>query len=143
MHFPYTSWIFTSILLILASFCAGESKQNSNIRDTPEIASTVSKNIFQSGTASWYGNQFQGKKTASGAPFDMNAFTAAHKTLPFGTIVRVMNLSNGNTVNVKINDRGPFTTKRIIDLSHAAAKKIGMINSGIAEVSIEIISEQQ
>ena len=131
------------ILLISASFCASESKQNSNVSGNAEIVSAASKDIFQSGTAAWYGKQFQGKKTASGELFDMNAFTAAHKTLPFGTVVRVTNLSNGSDVFVKINDRGPFTPKRIIDLSHAAAKKIGMVSSGVAEVSIEIISEPQ
>jgi rare lipoprotein A len=92
------------------------------------------------GLASWYGSEFQGKKTASGRLFDMNAFTAAHKFLPFGTIVKVVNLRNGKGVIVRVIDRGPFSKKRIIDLSHAAAKSIGLLKRGIAKVKIEVIS---
>jgi len=106
-----------------------------------ENVSAVSENVFQSGTASWYGKQFHGRKTASGERFNSNALTAAHPVLPFGTIVRVTNLRNGRSVDVRINDRGPHTKKRIIDISQAAAKKIGMIESGVARVSLEIISE--
>jgi rare lipoprotein A len=92
------------------------------------------------GLASWYGIRFQGKKTASGRLFDMHEFTAAHKFLPFGTIVKVVNLRNGKEVIVNIIDRGPFSKKRIIDLSHAAAKSIGLVKKGIAKVKIEVIS---
>lgn len=92
------------------------------------------------GLASWYGIKFQGKKTASGRFFDMHEFTAAHKFLPFGTIVKVVNLRNGKEVIVNIIDRGPFSKKRIIDLSHAAAKSIGLVKKGIAKVKIEVIS---
>jgi rare lipoprotein A len=92
------------------------------------------------GLASWYGMEFQGNKTASGRPFDAHEFTAAHKFLPFGTIVRVVNLRNGKEVLVNIIDRGPFSEKRIIDLSHAAAKSIGLVKKGIARVKIEVIS---
>ena len=93
----------------------------------------------QIGHASWYGGKFQGRKTANGEIFDTYKFTAAHKTLPFDTIVRVKNLQNGKTTVVRINDRGPFVKGRIIDLSFAAAKDIGMIESGTAKVSLEII----
>lgn len=92
------------------------------------------------GLASWYGTKFQGKQTASGRPFDMREFTAAHKFLPFGTIVKVVNLRNGKEVLVNIIDRGPISKKRIIDLSHAAAKSIGLLKKGIARVKIEVIS---
>ena len=92
------------------------------------------------GIASWYGINFQGKTTASGRPFDMHELTAAHKFLPFGTIVKVVNLRNGKEVIVNIIDRGPFSKKRIIDLSHAAAKSIGLLKKGIAKVKIEVIS---
>jgi rare lipoprotein A len=92
------------------------------------------------GLASWYGIEFQGKITASGRLFDMHEFTAAHKFLPFGTIVKVVNLRNGKEVIVNIIDRGPFSKKRIIDLSHAAAKTIGLVKRGIARVKIEVIS---
>ncbi|MCL2705088.1 MAG: septal ring lytic transglycosylase RlpA family protein [Spirochaetaceae bacterium] len=93
----------------------------------------------QTGYASWYGGKFQGRKTANGEIFDTYKFTAAHKTLPFDTIIRVKNLENGKTTVVRINDRGPFVKGRIIDLSYAAAKEIGMIESGVAKVSLDII----
>ena len=93
----------------------------------------------QTGNASWYGGKFQGRKTANGEIFDTYKYTAAHKTLPFDTIVKVKNLENGKTTVVRINDRGPFVAGRIIDLSYAAAKDIDMIKSGVAKVSLEII----
>ena len=93
----------------------------------------------QVGYASWYGPRFHGRRTASGEIYDMNALTAAHKTLPFGTLVRVTNLQNGKSVVVRINDRGPYVKGRIIDLSAAAAKKIGLDKSGVAKVKLEII----
>jgi len=93
----------------------------------------------QSGYASWYGGEFHGRKTANGEVFDTYKFTAAHKTLPFDTVLKVTNLDNGKSTIVRINDRGPFVADRVIDLSFAAAKEIEMINSGIAKVSIEII----
>lgn len=92
-----------------------------------------------SGTASWYGQKFHGRRTASGERFNMHELTAAHRSLPFGTKVRVTNRQNGRSVVVRINDRGPFTGKRIIDLSHKAASQIGMINKGTASVQLEIM----
>ncbi len=94
----------------------------------------------QIGYASWYGKKFQGRPTASGEIYNMYALTAAHRTLPLGTYVRVTNLSNGKSVVVKINDRGPYVKGRIIDLSYAAAKKIGMVEKGVQKVKIETIS---
>jgi len=93
----------------------------------------------QKGTASWYGPDFHGKYTSSGDLYDMHAYTAAHKTLPMGTIVKVTNLKNNKTVTVKINDRGPFVKGRIIDLSYIAGKKIGLDQLGLAPVIIEVI----
>ena len=87
-----------------------------------------------SGLASWYGPGFQGRRTANGEKFNTHALTAAHKTLPFGTWVRVVNKRNGRSVVVRINDRGPYVRGRIIDLSHAAARAIGF--SGTAKVAI-------
>lgn len=92
------------------------------------------------GLASWYGGKFHGRLTSSGEVFDTNEMTAAHKTLPFGTMVKVTNLDNGKTATVKINDRGPFVEGRIIDLSRAAADALGMVGQGVAHVSLEIIS---
>ena len=91
------------------------------------------------GEASYYGPGFHGKKTANGERFNMHALTAAHKTLPFGTRVRVTNLDNGKSVVVRINDRGPYKKGRIIDLSVAAAKKIGMMGSGVAKVKLVVL----
>jgi len=95
------------------------------------------------GNASWYGEKFQGKSTASGEAFDMYSYTAAHRTLPFGTILKVTNLSNSKSVNVRINDRGPFKENRIIDLSYQAAKEIGLVKEGVAKVSIEELSDKE
>ena len=94
---------------------------------------------FEDGMASWYGGKFQGRLTANGEIFDTNKKTAAHKTLPFNTIVRVTNLDNNKTVEVRINDRGPFIEGRIIDLSRAAAEEIDMVGSGVARVRVEIL----
>jgi rare lipoprotein A len=93
----------------------------------------------QTGIASYYGPGFQGKTTASGEPFEQEAMTAAHPSLPFGTSVRVTNLENGREVVVRINDRGPFVPGRIIDVSAAAAEKLGMVNSGVARVKVEVV----
>jgi len=91
------------------------------------------------GQASWYGPGFHGKQTASGERFNQNAMTAAHKTLPFGTLVRVTNLNNGRSVEVVINDRGPFVRGRIIDMSKGAARRIDMIGEGVVPVKIDIL----
>jgi len=90
----------------------------------------------QTGLASWYGDQFHGRKTANGEIYDMYAMTAAHKTLPFNTYVSVKNLANGRKQDVRINDRGPFVRGRIIDLSYAAANKLGIVGPGTAKVEI-------
>ena len=95
------------------------------------------------GVASWYGAKFNGNDTACGEKYDMYKYTAAHKTLPLPSYVSVKNLSNGKSVIVKINDRGPFVDNRIIDLSYAAAKKIDMLTEGTAVVRIRGVSEEQ
>jgi rare lipoprotein A len=94
---------------------------------------------FGTGKASWYGGEYQGRLTASGEVFDKNKLTAAHRTLPFQTIVNVRNLNNGKSVRVRINDRGPFIHGRIIDLSEAAAKALGMIREGVIPVSVQVV----
>lgn len=95
-----------------------------------------------SGMASYYGNEFAGKRTASGERFDPHGLTAAHRTLAFGSKVRVTNLSNGKDVIVRVNDRGPWGRGRVIDISLGAAKKIGMHKSGTAKVSIHLLSQK-
>jgi rare lipoprotein A len=92
----------------------------------------------QTGVASWYGHPFDGRLTANGEIYDMEKMTAAHRTFPFGTVLRVENLANGKTAEVRINDRGPFVRERIIDLSHAAAQAISM--PGVANVRLQAIS---
>lgn len=92
------------------------------------------------GVASWYGTKFHAKRTSSGDKYDMYAMTAAHRTLPLPTYVRVRNLNNGRVVVVKVNDRGPFHSNRVIDLSYAAASKLGIFPSGTAQVEIEALS---
>ncbi len=92
------------------------------------------------GYASWYGGKFHGRLTSSGEVFDTNDMTAAHRSLPFGTMVKVTNLDNGKSAVVKINDRGPFVEGRIIDLSRAAAEEIDMLGQGVARVSLEIVA---
>ena len=93
--------------------------------------------LIATGGASYYGERFRGRRTASGARFNPDALTAAHRTLPFGTRLRVTNVRNGRSVIVRVNDRGPFHGARIIDLSKAAARRIGMVQSGTARVRIE------
>lgn len=92
-----------------------------------------------SGPASWYGGKFHGRRTANGERFDMNEMTAAHRSLPFGTRVRVTNERNGRSVVVRINDRGPFVGNRIIDLSRGAAAAVGMVRTGVAPVRVEVL----
>ncbi|PYX89067.1 MAG: septal ring lytic transglycosylase RlpA family lipoprotein [Acidobacteria bacterium] len=94
---------------------------------------------YQVGTASWYGAYFEGKPTASGEPYDMHDLTAAHPTLPLGTVVRVTNLRNGRSVIVRVNDRGPVVDGRIIDLSYNAAKAIDMKSRGIQRVRLDLV----
>jgi rare lipoprotein A len=94
----------------------------------------------ETGIASWYGHPYHGRAAANGEIYDMEKMTAAHRTLPFGTWVRVTNLTNGKTVDVRIIDRGPFVEGRIIDLSHAAAGAIDLLGPGIARVRVDIIS---
>ncbi len=93
------------------------------------------------GTASYYGGKFHGRKTASGERFNQEGLTAAHKTLPLGTRVRVTNLRNGESVDVKINDRGPYHKGRVLDLSKGAAREIGMLGAGTAKVKVEVIAK--
>lgn len=100
---------------------------------------SVSTRVLEKGVASWYGPNFHGKKTANGETYNMNGLTAAHRTLPFNTVVQVQNLNNQKTVDVRINDRGPFVKNRIIDLSKKAAERIDMIGPGTANVQLILI----
>ena len=115
---------FVFLLSLLFSFSCTEQK--------PEP-------YVQTGEASYYARLFEGRETASGVPYRKDSLTAAHRTLPMGTIVQVVNLENNLEVTVEINDRGPYAQDRIIDLSRSAAKKIKMIDDGTAEVRLEVV----
>jgi rare lipoprotein A len=121
------------------------SKLSNNERMIPlpnqlEIAQSFRGQSF-TGEASWYGPGFNGRTTANGETFDQNALTAAHPSLPFGTRVEVTNINNGESVVVRINDRGPYAEGRIIDLSTAAAQDIGVVESGVAPVEVSVLGE--
>lgn len=106
----------------------------------PEAAPATGASAFvEEGVASWYGLAFQGRRTASGERFDMNAMTAAHPSLPFGTWVEVRSPHNGRSVTVRINDRGPHVAGRIIDLSHAAARSLGLLGFGTKKVVVTVV----
>ncbi len=110
---------------------------------TYKVMSKVPKSYKESGRASWYGKKFHGRRTANGETYDMFKMTAAHKTLPLPSYVRVVSKSNGRSVVVRVNDRGPFHPGRIIDLSYAAAARLDLLRSGSAAVEIEVLSNKQ
>ncbi len=124
-------------LLLLINACGTTGrigKANKSI-----AAGSKSGEVIEDGVASWYGPNFHGNLTANGETYDMDRLTAAHRTLPFNTIVKVKNRDNGKSVIVRINDRGPYAKNRIIDLSRGAAKKIGMIGPGTARVQLVLL----
>jgi len=130
-------WSFSCATALVLSGC-GTSSPRFTARETDKTV-TSSVRYQLSGIASYYADEFNGRKTANGEVFDMHDLTAAHRTLPFNTVVRVQNLENGNNVTVRINDRGPFKDNRVIDLSLAAAKKLDIIQNGTAPVKLEIV----
>ncbi len=125
--------VLGSLLVILSVSCA----------ITPIKAKDYGIGYHQVGMASWYGPGFHGKKTSSGEVFDMHGFTAAHRTMPFGTTLKVRNRENGRWVQVKVNDRGPFVRGRILDLSYGAAKDLDMIGTGTALVEIQVVGRRE
>lgn len=125
---PLSIHLLILVGLLTLSGCAGAPRRTDYDLGHREI-----------GRASWYGKDFHGKPTSSGEIFNMFALSAAHQTLPFGTRLRVTELRSGRSVRVKVNDRGPFVDDRILDLSYEAARRLGMIRDGTADVEIEII----
>ena len=117
---------------------AGHWQLRTSCTTQPERPTVRKSKAYQVGTASWYGEQFQGKPTASGEPFDMRDFTAAHPSLPLGTFVKVTNLKNGKAVVVRINDRGPVVDGRIIDVSYNAARALGFKERGLQKVRLDL-----
>jgi rare lipoprotein A len=132
------------LIIAFTSFLAACAAQRPEPPSPAPAQPAAERPIFtQEGIASWYGRVHDGRKTASGDIYDMNALTAAHRNLPFGTVVRVTNLDNGRMAKVRINDRGPYVDSRIIDLSAQAARALGMRQSGTARVRIEqFVSDQ-
>jgi rare lipoprotein A len=140
-----------AVMLSVASLGAGAARgpHSSEASVIPELSAPGPMRVvvtpkrlskpFQVGTASWYGEYFEGRPTASGEPYNMNAFTAAHPSLPLGTYVRVTNLRNHKSVIVRVNDRGPVVDGRIIDLSYGAARSLGMKARGIQRVRLDLI----
>ena len=123
----------------------GETKQVPEVAGilAPSLPTPSQPTMTETGLASWYGAKHHGKRTASGEVFNQDRFTAAHPTLPWGSRVKVINLDNGKSVDVRINDRGPYKQGRIIDVSRAAARALGMMQQGIATVRIELISNSE
>lgn len=119
------------LLLLLIAGCA--------TKRVP-VVEPVRKGHQERGLASWYGKPYHGRKTASGEKYDMHSVSAAHRTLPFGSVVKVTNLENGRSLKIRINDRGPFVDGRIIDLSYKAAKKLGMVEAGVVRVKLVVES---
>jgi rare lipoprotein A len=142
------SQIFLMLLLLVGvAGCATRNPQGAPLVPQPLIPAPpqeVPRPFFsEEGLASQYGSAHQGKTTADGEHFDPSALTAAHRSLPFNTIVRVTNLESGKTVKVRINDRGPFLKGRIIDLSTAAAATLGMAKDGIGKVRVDAFAADQ
>jgi rare lipoprotein A len=134
----YLKYLFDFFLLSPLLFTVISCESDSYFSTESEEEIEVNE-ILQTGTASWYGPGFHGRLTSSRDRFDQNKMTAAHRTLPFNTIVEVVNLENDKSVKVLINDRGPYTRNRIIDLSKAAAEEIEMIDSGTTEVELILV----
>jgi rare lipoprotein A len=109
----------------------------------PKGTSQLDVGIEDRGVASWYGESFHGKQAANGELFDMEALTAAHRTLPLGSMVRVVNLENGKHLHVRITDRGPYVNNRILDLSRGAATLLGMIEGGLSHVRVQLVGERR
>lgn len=140
---PFLVWL---LVAVLAGGCASNSYSDRHIDDprydlrhTRTSNSPDGEEHRMSGLASWYGEAFHGRTTASGLPYDMYRFTAAHKTLPFHTIVRVIDPNTLKSVVVRITDRGPYADGRVIDLSFAAASDLGLVQRGVGPVELEVL----
>ena len=126
-------WVMSLSLGLLLGACSW----------VPKGASQMDVGIEDRGVASWYGESFHGKQAANGELFDMEALTAAHRTLPLGSVVRVVNLANGKHIHVRITDRGPYVSGRILDLSRGAAARLGMVAGGLSVVRVQLVGERR
>ncbi len=141
-------FIISTLAAVIVASCASnapttkttKTKHTTTKTTTSSSSSSTKSGAVTKGKASYYADKFHGRKTASGEVYDKKKLTAAHRTYAFGTVVRVTNKKNGKSVDVRINDRGPFSSGRIIDLSRAAAEKISMVNDGVVDVEVKVIS---
>jgi rare lipoprotein A len=130
----WTRALLVPLACLMLSDCAKKHRITASAPARPPAQSG------ETGLASWYGHPYHGRAAANGEIYDMERMTAAHRTLPFGTMVRVTNFDNGKTVDVRITDRGPFVAGRVIDLSHAAAQAIDMIGPGVVQVRVDVLA---
>src|SRR5271155_4536284 len=129
-----------AVALAALLLCACSHKKRAQVPPPPPSRAPAVPGAIETGIASWYGHPYHGRPAADGEIYDMETMVAAHRTLPFQTWVRVRNVANGKTVDVRIIDRGPFVSGRIIDLSHAAAKAIELIGPGVGQVELTMLS---
>lgn len=142
--------LMTTVSMFLFTSCSSVDGRDDSSENTPVVLTVQpkikqeeivkEKPVFQQGHGSWYGKEFHGKRTSSGEKFDMNKLTAAHKKLPFGTVLEVTNLNNGKKVVVTVNDRGPASKKRVLDLSQSAFGRISDTEVGIIPLEIRVLS---
>lgn len=139
---PPTSQFCARLTLVAATFCLISCAQVSSRDGAPQgtVQNCPQARIYQEvGTASWYGQEHHGRRTASGQPFNMYGLTAAHRTLPFGSRIRVTNVRNGRSVVVTINDRGPFIRGRFLDVSYRAASDLDFVRAGVTRVKVQTV----
>jgi|SRR5689334_7862653 len=142
-HIAHGLAVVLSIVSLGAAQKPTSSESARNRSNVTQTATALKKKPYQVGTASWYGDYFQGRPTASGEPYDMYDLTAAHPSLPLGTMVRVTNLRNGRAVVVKINDRGPVVPGRIIDVSFNTARVLDFKAQGLQRVRLDVVNQPQ
>lgn len=140
MPIPAFAVVLSCALFTPAAFAQTAAPHSAPRPGSPPVGAVADAARTQTGMIAWYGPRFAGRKTASGQRFDPQAMTMAHPTLPFGTRVRVTNLSSNKSVIVHVNDRGPTTPGRIADLSQGAARQIDMIKAGVVEARLEVLS---
>jgi len=140
MRVPTAPLALLALLLGLTSRFDQAAAQSPLGAPGEQAANAASRGFDQVGLASWYGGRHHGRRTASGTRFDLRAATAAHRSLAFGTVVRVENLANGRRIELRITDRGPFVRGRILDLSQAAAERLGLARQGIGLVGLTVLA---
>jgi rare lipoprotein A len=135
-------WASLALLLSLVAGCSATLPEGAyRVNGRTYVPLIRAEGYRETGVASWYGDEFHGRRTSSGETYDKNASTVAHRTLPLGTIVRIRNLENDRTATARVNDRGPFEKDRLIDCSQGVAKELGLMGPGTARVSVEAIGQ--